>query len=203
MGGPLATSILFLSFPVFLVLGAHFFCLSRLCFWLSTQFLNWPPIAGDGWPCCPHLGLTPFGIQTQDRSQKCKDIEDFFCRGLTFFLCFSICNQHAVSERQHLLRIFFLLRIPTNRVSAWFSNFKFAAKKIDVFSRVLFPGVFAVFNFLYWTYFLTRWILISCCVSFLAVQDSSIGDILSPKVTHKQTFDFSVFRALQSYRRHM
>jgi len=47
-------------------------------------------------------------------------------------------------------------RIPTNRVSAWFSNFKFAAKKIDVFSRVLFPGVFAVFNFLYWTYFLTR-----------------------------------------------
>ena len=83
-------------------------------------------------------------------------------------------------------------------MSAWFSNFKFAAKKIDVFSRVLFPGVFAVFNFLYWTYFLTRWILISCCVSFLAVQDSSIGDILSPKVTHKQTFDFSVFRALQS-----
>jgi len=47
-------------------------------------------------------------------------------------------------------------RIPTNRVSAWFTNFKFAAKKIDVFSRVLFPGVFAVFNFLYWTYFLTR-----------------------------------------------
>jgi len=46
--------------------------------------------------------------------------------------------------------------IPTNRVSAWFTNFKFAAKKIDVFSRVLFPGVFAVFNFLYWTYFLTR-----------------------------------------------
>ena len=50
----------------------------------------------------------------------------------------------------------FLFRIPTNRVSAWFTNFKFAAKKIDVFSRVLFPGVFAVFNFLYWTYFLTR-----------------------------------------------
>ena len=50
----------------------------------------------------------------------------------------------------------FMFRIPTNRVSAWFTNFKFAAKKIDVFSRVLFPGVFAVFNFLYWTYFLTR-----------------------------------------------
>ena len=49
-----------------------------------------------------------------------------------------------------------MFRIPTNRVSAWFTNFKFAAKKIDVFSRVLFPGVFAVFNFLYWTYFLTR-----------------------------------------------
>ena len=32
---------------------------------------------------------------------------------------------------------------------------RFAAKKIDVFSRVLFPGVFAVFNFLYWAYFLT------------------------------------------------
>ena len=48
------------------------------------------------------------------------------------------------------------LRIPANRISLWFHNFRFAAKKIDVFSRVLFPGVFAVFNFLYWTYFLTR-----------------------------------------------
>jgi len=47
-------------------------------------------------------------------------------------------------------------RMPTNRVSAWFTNFKFAAKKIDVFSRVLFPGVFAFFNFTYWAYFLTR-----------------------------------------------
>ena len=48
-----------------------------------------------------------------------------------------------------------LLRIPANRISLWFHNFRFAAKKIDVFSRVLFPGVFAVFNFLYWAYFLT------------------------------------------------
>lgn len=48
------------------------------------------------------------------------------------------------------------IRMPTNRVSAWFTNFKFAAKKIDVFSRVLFPGVFAFFNFTYWAYFLTR-----------------------------------------------
>ena len=47
------------------------------------------------------------------------------------------------------------LRIPANRISLWFHNFRFAAKKIDVFSRVLFPGVFAVFNFLYWAYFLT------------------------------------------------
>jgi len=46
-------------------------------------------------------------------------------------------------------------RIPANRISLWFHNFRFAAKKIDVFSRVLFPGVFAVFNFLYWAYFLT------------------------------------------------
>merc|ERR1711974_535806 len=46
-------------------------------------------------------------------------------------------------------------RIPANRISLWFHNFRFAAKKIVVFSRVLFPGVFAVFNFLYWAYFLT------------------------------------------------
>jgi len=47
-------------------------------------------------------------------------------------------------------------RLPTNRVSLWMRNFKFAAKKIDVFSRVLFPSVFAVFNCLYWSYYLTR-----------------------------------------------
>ena len=47
-------------------------------------------------------------------------------------------------------------RLPTNRVSLWMINFKFAANKIDVFSRVFFPSVFAIFNCLYWSFYLTR-----------------------------------------------
>lgn len=50
-------------------------------------------------------------------------------------------------------------RIPIrrpNRISLWIKNFQFQAKKIDVFSRVLFPFVFALFNAWYWSYYLTR-----------------------------------------------
>ena len=33
---------------------------------------------------------------------------------------------------------------------------EFRAKKIDVISRVLFPGTFTVFNIMYWSYYLTQ-----------------------------------------------
>jgi len=44
----------------------------------------------------------------------------------------------------------------SNRIGEWMRNFQFQAKKIDVFSRVLFPSSFALFNCLYWSYYLTR-----------------------------------------------
>jgi len=50
-------------------------------------------------------------------------------------------------------------RIPMrrpNKISLWVKNFQFQAKKIDVFSRVLFPFCFALFNAWYWSYYLTR-----------------------------------------------
>jgi len=50
-------------------------------------------------------------------------------------------------------------RIPIrrpNRITLWVKNFQFQAKKIDVFSRVLFPFCFALFNAWYWSYYLTR-----------------------------------------------
>jgi len=43
-----------------------------------------------------------------------------------------------------------------NRVMEWIHNFQFRAKKIDVISRVLFPGTFTVFNIMYWSYYLTQ-----------------------------------------------
>ena len=43
-----------------------------------------------------------------------------------------------------------------NRLSEWFHNIQFRAKKIDVISRVLFPSTFAFFNILYWSYYLTQ-----------------------------------------------
>ena len=45
---------------------------------------------------------------------------------------------------------------PTSRIKLWMKNYKFTAKKIDVLSRVCFPGSFFTFTFFYWTYFLTR-----------------------------------------------
>ena len=50
-------------------------------------------------------------------------------------------------------------RIPIrrpNKITLWIKNFQFQAKKIDVFSRVFFPFVFAIFNIWYWSYYLTR-----------------------------------------------
>jgi hypothetical protein len=38
----------------------------------------------------------------------------------------------------------------------YIKNFQFQAKKIDVFSRVLFPFTFALFNCMYWSYYMTR-----------------------------------------------
>lgn len=43
-----------------------------------------------------------------------------------------------------------------NRITEWFHNFQFRAKKIDVISRVLFPSSFALFNIMYWSYYLTQ-----------------------------------------------
>jgi len=45
---------------------------------------------------------------------------------------------------------------PRNRLTEWVHNFKFRAKKIDVISRVMFPLVFALFNVMYWSYYLTQ-----------------------------------------------
>ena len=50
-------------------------------------------------------------------------------------------------------------RIPVrkgNFLSHWIKNFQFQAKKIDIFSRVVFPFIFAMFNVMYWSYYLTR-----------------------------------------------
>jgi len=43
-----------------------------------------------------------------------------------------------------------------NRLLEWMSNFQFRAKKIDVISRVLFPGTFLFFNLMYWSYYLSQ-----------------------------------------------
>lgn len=43
-----------------------------------------------------------------------------------------------------------------NPISEWMHNFQFRAKKIDIISRVLFPGTFGFFNIIYWSYYLTQ-----------------------------------------------
>ena len=44
----------------------------------------------------------------------------------------------------------------SNKLVMWVKNFEFQAKKIDVFSRVFFPFVFALFNIWYWSYYLSK-----------------------------------------------
>ena len=43
-----------------------------------------------------------------------------------------------------------------NWLLEWITNFQFRAKKIDVISRVLFPGTFLLFNIIYWSYYLSQ-----------------------------------------------
>ena len=42
-----------------------------------------------------------------------------------------------------------------DRLLQWLDRFQFDAKKIDVFSRLLFPSAFVLFNAVYWTYYLS------------------------------------------------
>ena len=49
-----------------------------------------------------------------------------------------------------------LMAARRNRLAEWVHNFNFRAKKIDVISRVMFPLVFAIFNCMYWSYYLTQ-----------------------------------------------
>jgi len=70
-------------------------------------------------------------------------------------------------ERSHLMPGSELTQVVTNgqhtmirskpyRFTTWLKNFEFQAKKIDVFSRFGFPGIFFLFNVWYWSYYLTR-----------------------------------------------
>ena len=45
---------------------------------------------------------------------------------------------------------------PRRRITNLCQNFQFRAKMIDVLSRVLFPTLFALFNIIYWSYYLTQ-----------------------------------------------
>jgi len=56
-------------------------------------------------------------------------------------------GQHTVLRRKPA---------PAKRLTNWVRNFEFQAKKIDVFSRFGFPGIFFLFNVWYWSYYLTR-----------------------------------------------
>ena len=65
--------------------------------------------------------------------------------------------KHFVLFKENLKTSFF--RQPerkTNKLVLWVKNFEFQAKKIDVFSRVFFPFVFAMFNIWYWSYYLSK-----------------------------------------------
>ena len=56
-------------------------------------------------------------------------------------------------------RFFALFYKNVNRVHLIFlrlAKFPSRAKKIDVLARIIFPAVFATFNFVYWTYYLLQ-----------------------------------------------
>ena len=42
------------------------------------------------------------------------------------------------------------------KLNLWMAAWKFGAKKIDVLSRIFFPLCFAIFNLIYWSYYLGR-----------------------------------------------
>ena len=43
-----------------------------------------------------------------------------------------------------------------NLFTSWVNDFQFQAKKIDIFSRWIFPFTFLMFNIWYWSYYLSQ-----------------------------------------------
>ena len=66
-----------------------------------------------------------------------------------------------VKRGQESVQLVSLLPSPTpsrlsHRFSMWLAAWRFGAKKIDVLSRVMFPVCFALFNLMYWSYYLKQ-----------------------------------------------
>ena len=47
------------------------------------------------------------------------------------------------------------LKETQDKLLDWLDRFQFDAKKIDVFSRLIFPTAWVLFNTVYWAYYLT------------------------------------------------
>ena len=72
----------------------------------------------------------------------------------------------VIHHRFHSISILLIIstclhhhRPPTgkrNLFTAWINDFQFQAKKIDIFSRWIFPFTFLMFNIWYWSYYLSQ-----------------------------------------------
>ena len=63
--------------------------------------------------------------------------------------------------KQEPVQLVTLLPSPTpsrlsHKLNIWMAAWTFGAKKIDVLSRIVFPVCFAIFNMIYWSYYLNQ-----------------------------------------------
>ena len=108
----------------------------------SNVNFSGPPYEADwgfsdfaGW-CShpPQVTLSPFSSETPQVVQPLNNVPVCF---------FSYLHDRPPTGKRNLF-------------TSWVNDFQFQAKKIDIFSRWIFPFTFLMFNIWYWSYYLSQ-----------------------------------------------
>ena len=132
------------------------------------EFFNGPPYL-PALPCMrnllaiflsSHKILFYFVVFLQDPLMRRIEGSQILPAGAVIHHRWHLTSWFTPSLQFDLFKLFLLHRRPhtgkRNVFTSWVNDFQFQAKKIDIFSRWIFPFTFLMFNIWYWSYYLSQ-----------------------------------------------